>query len=319
CQRSSAECTYATALPLGRPKRPRLDFTTPGPTGSDASQKTIPAPGSRDRTLSPPLGPSGQFPMCDALTFGPGDTGAETFPDNILDENRTTGTPPPSVWIPQARDTPSTALAGLLLGRPCACLATLYLILDELQQATELQFPSGLTLLRGWWEKIMAPLQCAICPQRYVTSVQNTQLISTVLISMTTNYRAILEAIDAETERSTQHSETKTWTLVQPASDAAGAGFSCQTVGYFVLDINPAEWRALARKTVKAEIFGVVDNKSRLYFLSLVDELEARQVRWHASPHCPDIPKACIHGPEKTPFCVLHCREARRQVRLLEL
>lgn len=297
-------------------------------TRSGAGQKPNRPPGSRTQalpSLPSPLGTNDQFD--DALGLESGHAGDRVPNGDILDENSNDRLSSP-VGTPRAEDhtignpnptTPTTVLEGLLLNRPCACLATLYLILDEQQQTVDLQFPSGLALLRSWWERIKTPLQCVVCPQRYVTSVQNTQLISTVLISMAASYRAVLMTIDADAELSTQRSETMTWTLADPPSDSAGTGFVSQTVGHYVLDLDPNEWRVLARKTVRAEIFGVASSKVRLCLLSLVDELEARQVRWHESPPCPDIPLACIHGPERTPFCILHCREARRQVDLLGL
>ncbi|PKS09636.1 hypothetical protein jhhlp_004255 [Lomentospora prolificans] len=158
-------------------------------------------------------------------------------------------------------------------------------------------------------------LYCDVCPVRYITSVQNTQLLCTVLVSMAQSYRSIVDAIDAEAEECERRGETKTWTLgqltgnVRPASDCPST---------FAIDVNPMEWKMLARKVVKAEIAGTADG-SRNSFLHLVDALEARQVRWHASPPSPDFPKSFIHGPEKTPFCVLHCRQARRHVRMLQL
>lgn len=173
-------------------------------------------------------------------------------------------------------------------------------------------------LLRHCTGKMVHALQCGVCPLRFITSVQNTQLLCTVLVSMAQTYRSIVEAIDAEADLSRDRGETKTWTLGAALSGNTDSRRPREAPSTFALDVSPEEWKVLAKKIVKAEIAGTAGG-DRGSFLDLVNSLEARQVRWHASPPCPDFPKHCIHGPEKTPFCILHCRQARKHVRMLQL
>lgn len=249
--------------------------------------------------------------MQDAASLGSNSYGQGAQTDNWLaNMSVSSRSSPPADTIATNQPFPTSQ-------RTCACLATLYLILDEIQGLNEVRFPASLALLRRCGGNVIHALNCDICPVRYITSVQNTQLLCTVLVSMAQSYRSIVDAIDAEAQEAQIRGETKSWTLsqlgsgnIRPAQHASSS--------LFPLDVTPAEWKSLARKIVKAEIVGTADGL-RNPFLRIVDALEMRQVRWHASPPSPDFPKSFIHGPEKTPFCVLHCRQARRHVQMLQL
>ncbi|RMY48286.1 hypothetical protein D0863_15428 [Hortaea werneckii] len=79
-------------------------------------------------------------------------------------------------------------------GPTCACLSTLYLTLSTLQQQPQphssptsspsSSFPHTLAPLRTAMQTATSILVCPHCPQRFLSAVQNTQLLGTLLVSM---------------------------------------------------------------------------------------------------------------------------------------
>ncbi|RMZ07637.1 hypothetical protein D0862_04214 [Hortaea werneckii] len=65
----------------------------------------------------------------------------------------------------------------------CACLATLYLTLSTLQppSPSSPSFPHTLAPLRTAMQTATSILSCPICPQKFLSAMQNTQLLGTLL------------------------------------------------------------------------------------------------------------------------------------------
>ncbi|KAI7285068.1 hypothetical protein KC340_g18385, partial [Hortaea werneckii] len=97
----------------------------------------------------------------------------------------TTALPPPP--DPQDRHQQQPSLPPT---PSCACLSTLYLTLSTLQQqpqphssptSSSSSFPQTLAPLRTAMQTATSILVCPICPQRFLSAVQNTQLLGTLL------------------------------------------------------------------------------------------------------------------------------------------
>ncbi|RMY11524.1 hypothetical protein D0867_08056 [Hortaea werneckii] len=94
-------------------------------------------------------------------------------------------TPPPPDPQDRHQQQPS-----LLPTPSCACLSTLYLTLSTLQQQPSSSsppsssFPHTLTPLRTAMQTATSILTCPYCPQKFLSAMQNTQLLGTLLVSM---------------------------------------------------------------------------------------------------------------------------------------
>jgi hypothetical protein len=189
----------------------------------------------------------------------------------------------------------------------CACLATLYLSLDEMRTIDNLSFTSGLLLLRGAAQKAMTVLRCHICPTKLVWGMQNAQLLNTLILSLAEAYQGIVSAIDTEAQRA--ESKTVWFGDVEPGSES----------GSLTLTLSPAEWRKFSKRAVKAEIYGVPHSSSTSFF-GVLQAMEDRQIGWHASMpplnfrcQAPGVPH---HGE---PVCVMLVRQARGIITRLPL
>ena len=85
----------------------------------------------------------------------------------------------------------------------CACLSTLYLTLSTLQQHQQAppsssSFPQTLTPLRTAMQTATTTLTCPICPQKFLSAMQNTQLLGTLLVCIAERFRGVVEGIEEE-------------------------------------------------------------------------------------------------------------------------
>lgn len=187
----------------------------------------------------------------------------------------------------------------------CACLSTLYLTLSNLATMDpSFSFPTALHPLRQAMSTASVVIACPICPTRFITGLQNVQLLNALLMSLAERFSRILTSITAETKTLEQansslpssHQKTKTFRLADlstPGHMHTG-GLSCAAA--FSLSFTPAEWRSMAKKAVRAEVYGPADGESdgndcRPHLLGLIGSMEKRQDRWHRTPCAEDFPK----------------------------
>lgn len=190
----------------------------------------------------------------------------------------------------------------------CACLANFYLTLDQLRESEQPTFPSGLHLLRKTIATATQISHCQNCPARYLFAMQNVQLLGTLILSIAKQYGAILDSIDAEARASSQPKLLYFGGF--PSPETEGTGFSMQ--------MSPSEWRALANKAVKGEVYGSGSNTSS--FWDLLDFLEKRQIRWHTVPPSADYPRMYLFEnlSGQAPLCIKLIQEARDILRNLK-
>ena len=206
----------------------------------------------------------------------------------------------------------------------CACLSTMYLTLSSLQTLDPLQtpFPFGLHPLRSAMQTAADVLSCEECPQRFISAIQNTQLIGTLLMSIAERFGKVLDAITTEAERAEAAGERKTFRLADlntSTSHLHTGGIGCAAA--FHVDLSPAEWRALAKKVVRAEVQGAgAGNECCVCFDGVIGVMEKRQDLWHNRPYPADFPKDSRTGlpmggrhiPQEEHMCLKSVKYARR-------
>lgn len=197
----------------------------------------------------------------------------------------------------------------------CSCLATLYLCLEDLRaKEEEISFPSGLTLLRDIIGKTRDIIQCPICPNRSVWAMQNAQLLNTLLLCITVAYRTIVNSIDTEAHRADQTNESKTLWFGEPGPELIdGLGEVSHRQPSLSISTSPREWQSLAKRAVKADIFGPSALSS---FVSLLKLMQDRQTQWHSDCHsCPTFAiHQSHHGDGKDPPCVIMVKDTRKML-----
>ncbi|WPG99636.1 Hypothetical protein R9X50_00245400 [Acrodontium crateriforme] len=175
----------------------------------------------------------------------------------------------------------------------CACLSTMYLTLSTLQSMNPaFAFPVALHRLREAMSTASEVLACETCPLKFITAIQNTHLMGTLLVSIAERYGKVLESITAETARAEEAGEQKTFRFADlntPSSHLQMGGLGCSAT--FNIDLSPHEWNIIAKNVVRAEVHGPAgSNECCSYLVGLAKKMHERQIKWHASPLPPDFP-----------------------------
>lgn len=212
--------------------------------------------------------------------------------DTLASHSASTSFSSPPTVTTQPRNSPAPALG-------CACLAACYLTLDDIRGDNELSFPSGLHVLRKSMATATQMAHCQSCPTRYLSALQNVQLLIALIMTMAKQYGSVLDSIDKEARTASDLNKSK---LFRFGDVESGAG------QWFTLEATPIEWRSLANRSVNSEVFGVRDGGGS--FWALLEFLEKRQRLWHAAPPNSDHPRDYTLDPE--PLCIKLIREAKR-------
>lgn len=183
----------------------------------------------------------------------------------------------------------------------CACLSTLYLTLSNLATMDPaFSFPTALHPLREAMSTATQVLSCPTCPTRFITGLQNVQLLNALLMSLAERFSRVLTSITTEATSLEQHnasasaSEQKSKLFRLADLSTPGhlhtGGLGCAAA--FSLSFTPAEWRSMAKKVVRAEVHGPSDGTNCCaYLLGLITAMEKRQYHWHKHPPPMDFPK----------------------------
>jgi hypothetical protein len=181
-------------------------------------------------------------------------------------------------------------------------------MLDRIRANDDLSFPSSLHLLRNSTAIVSQMAHCQHCPARYLSAVQNMQLLIALIMTMADQYGAILGSIDEEARRLAELGKPKL--LLFTESGAMATDTELNTDAYFSLETSPSEWRALAKKAVKSEIFGRGENSNS--FAGLLDFLEERQTMWHTVGPCSNRRRENVALQEE-PLCIKLIQRAKRR------
>jgi hypothetical protein len=183
----------------------------------------------------------------------------------------------------------------------CACLSTLYLTLSSLATMDpSFSFPTALHPLREAMSIATQVLSCTTCPTRFITGLQNVQLLNALLMSLAerfsrvltsiTNEATSLEQYNASASPSEQKSKLFRLADLSTPGHLHTGGLGCAAA--FSLSFTPAEWRSMAKKVVRAEVHGPSDGTNCCaYLLGLITAMEKRQDQWHKMPPPTDFPK----------------------------
>ena len=179
----------------------------------------------------------------------------------------------------------------------CACLSTLYLTLSNLATMDPtFPFPTALHPLRSAMTTASQAITCPVCPTHFITGLQNVQLLNALLMSLAERFSRILASITTEATALELHNsssspsdhKTKTFRLADLSTPVHlhTGGLGCAAA--FSLSFTPAEWRRMAKKAVRAEVYGPSDgsggNECCPSLLGLISQMEERQQRTHREP-----------------------------------
>ncbi|KAI7118214.1 hypothetical protein KC337_g15367 [Hortaea werneckii] len=126
-------------------------------------------------------------------------------------------TPPPPPPNPQDLHHHHQHQPSLLPPPSCACLSTLYLTLSTLQphqspsSPSSPSFPHTLVPLRKAMQTATSILTCPICPQKFLSAMQNTQLLGTLLVCIAERFRGVVEGIDKGEEGKGEEGKGEEW------------------------------------------------------------------------------------------------------------
>jgi hypothetical protein len=176
----------------------------------------------------------------------------------------------------------------------CACLSTLYLTLSSLATMDPtFPFPTALHPIREAMSTASQAITCPICPTHFITGLQNVQLLNALLMSLAERFSRILSSITAEADALEIHNsasppseqKTKTFRLADLSTQGHLHSGGPHCAAAFSLSFTPAEWRSMAKKVVRAEVYGPQDGSECCpYLLGLISQMEMRQERTHRAP-----------------------------------
>ena len=301
CVNDNIACVYSTQKTMGRPRKRKLQDTDQ-PTGVSSRI-------TRQNTAS-----AESNPFDSAIEFG-----------NLADEIDFPGVNLPTILdsINEANLLTTPAM-DVLPAQSCACLSSIYLTLENLRGMDHVSFPSSLHCLRDALHTSKSCIDCQVCPAQYLTATQNSQLLGTLLLSISERYNRVLKVIASDMTAAEQTGQMMTlqigsFDLTKPRHENIGGIDSNEPL---VLELPPAEWKKLANKVVKAEIYGTCD-ATRASFMSVVSSLEQRQAHWHTMEPTADCPnperrRHDMHDHNNSPMCLMLAREAKKLVGLFD-
>ncbi|KAF4969045.1 hypothetical protein FSARC_3699 [Fusarium sarcochroum] len=125
--------------------------------------------------------------------------------------------------------------------------------MDQLRENEELTFPSGLHFLRKINAIASEMAHCQICPTRYLSAMQNIQLLGTLIMSIAKQYGVILESIEAEADSLSRLNKSKSIGFRELGSELRGNS-STGTSSNYSMEASPSEWLVLANRTPAYEV-----------------------------------------------------------------
>lgn len=172
---------------------------------------------------------------------------------------------------------------------PCTCLSIMYLTVTELQTVQSFAFPAIVIPLRKAMGVLSDLIHCPQCPKDNFTAIQNIQSIVSLCKAIVERFNKVLTDIDKEAERLEETGQKKPYRI----GDNSPENLHLHTGGIdcpmgFNIDVEPKDWKKLAKTALKTEVYGRGSNQNPL--LKLISEAEQRQQRWHenAANQCSD-------------------------------
>ena len=189
----------------------------------------------------------------------------------------------PSLWNDQpdmSKIDPSITLPNQPDEAPCTCLSIMYLTLTELQTLSSFSFPAVVPPLRQAMSTASSIIHCDKCPKGTFSAIQNVQSLSALLAAIGERFHRVLFDIESEADRLERTGEKKPFRVGDnnPALQHLHTGTLDCPMG-FNIQLEPKDWKALAKKALQTEVLGGGSNSTP--FTTLLDQFEERQHRWH--------------------------------------
>ncbi|KAF4458468.1 hypothetical protein FALBO_14794 [Fusarium albosuccineum] len=293
-------CKYSARLPMGRPKKRKLQSDNEG----HESTTTINS-GTSPSTLSKSVSSDGGSEM-ERINYDPCLQPPNEITPDVVSWGSDTNVDPKLLGVPESGQ------------QTCACLANLYLSLEEVRKADDMQFAARLSLLRHLTGTAAGIIQCQVCPTKFLWAMQNAQLLNTLLISIAEEYKKIVKAVEDETHRAQEAKESKLLfisegaNLDQPPTDTN----ALPDPSGLPLSLDPLDWQNIAKRAIKSELFGSPHSLSTS-FTHMLQLMEERQEGWHSGtlPVTKGIGCRLPHQmKDKDPHCVSIVKHTRGMV-----
>ncbi|ENH70499.1 hypothetical protein FOC1_g10012429 [Fusarium oxysporum f. sp. cubense race 1] len=281
-------------MPMGRPKKRKIASVNEAQESS--ASRTSPS------TLAMSIGSDTGSDMGRRASFDPCQHMSEDAPLDLIPLGNETNVDPKLLAF---ESDPGQ--------QTCACLASLYLSLEEVRKADDLPFTARLSVLRHLTTTAAGIIQCQVCPTKFLWAMQNAQLLNTLIISLAEGYKKIVKSVEDETKRAQDARESKELYIsegqkLEATSQNDALGFS--------LSLDPRDWKSIANKAIKSELFGT-PHSSSMSFVAMLQLMEDRQNFWHSgTSHVPPgIGHRLAHQMhDKDPHCVSVVKHTRDMI-----
>ncbi|KZF26461.1 hypothetical protein L228DRAFT_12960 [Xylona heveae TC161] len=193
-------------------------------------------------------------------------------------------------------------LPGMDGENSCACLSNLYLAMSELQTVPpDFPFPSTIHLVSKAVPVARGAIDCPICGTKFLLGMPNTMLVISLLSLMASICAKTYEFIDTKADDSKSRGETKLFRMgeMDPQTIHLHTGTADCPMGFNV-ELEPDEWRHMAKRVVRATVKGKGDGKSGL--MGLIAAMEERQKSWHEN-HVSPIPLVVPNPEQRATSC----------------
>ncbi|KAF1975059.1 hypothetical protein BU23DRAFT_87051 [Bimuria novae-zelandiae CBS 107.79] len=301
CEREKIRCVYSPQKPMGRPRKRRREETPmedtqegavdPSPTVNGFSMHNFGDEGLRPQT---DLTPTVDFPGFGGVSLDDAFAEAMIPPSYAeafgqvpaYDPSHSHSVHPidPLLWEQQPSDSDFQSQANSTPGQPdtgpCTCLSLMYLALSDLQSINNFSFPAVVPRIRATLNTASVMVHCIKCPTEMFSAIQNMQSLNSLLGAIAERFHKVLAEIDAEADRLEQSGMKKPFRVGDnsPENMHLHTGSTDCPMGYDI-DLDPRDWRKLAKQMLKTEVMGGGHNPTSL--VRLLEEVEERQHKWH--------------------------------------
>ncbi|KAJ4033018.1 hypothetical protein NW758_15326 [Fusarium oxysporum] len=294
CSTLGEPCKFSARMPMGRPKKRKI--ASENEAQESSASRTSPS------TLAMSIGSDTGSDMGRRASFDPCQHMSEDAPLDMIPLGNETNVDPKLLAF---ESDPGQ--------QTCACLASLYLSLEEVRKADDLPFTARLSVLRHLTTTAAGIIQCQVCPTKFLWAMQNAQLLNTLIISLAEGYKKIVKSVEDETKRAQDARESKELYIsegqkLEAPSQNDALGFS--------LSLDPRDWKSIANKAIKSELFGT-SHSSSMSFVAMLQLMEDRQNLWHSgTSHVPPgIGHRLAHQMhDKDPHCVSVVKHTRDMI-----
>lgn len=192
-----------------------------------------------------------------------------------------------------------------LTERPCSCITEIAGCLGDLQKPASSGFGSSLTELGRARELGWRVLNCAHCPSRFVTTMQNAHMLGVLVMTLAERSALALSSFQRKAELAQAAAEMLSLE-VRDQTEATSLGN--EPPSFIAIKLQPSEWLNIMSACVQQEI-----NDPSHGQLQLISSMEIRQLSWHDKNPSPDWPKiySDLRHNTKDYACLKLPREAK--------